>query len=218
MVKTDIAEVKREQNEAIILNRLNTIEKIANGEIDLRNEPDLIRNMGVQDFKLGEAMKNSALKKTVTLEKESSEVFLEFAKDVFKSGDRKQITSFLINALDNPIISRDRLASLVYAAKKKGEELNRGEKKGFWSGMFDMITKVMGGADSTSVFIDTLKRSREENADDKRVGEIANEEVNRKRTEKYPWIKAIPSNGELRVFPDGVKRRIFPDGRVEDAK
>ena len=218
MIKTDIAEVKRVQNEAMISNRFDTIEKIASGEIDLRNEPDLIRNMGVQDFRLGEAMKNSALKKTVTLEKESSEVFLEFAKDVFESGTQEQITTFLINALDNPNISRDRLASLVYAAKRKGEELNRGEKKGFWSGMFDMITKVMGGADSTSVFIDTLKRSREENADDKRAEEIANEEVRRRRTVKYPWIKALSQNGEVRIFPDGVKMRFFPDGRIEDVK
>ena len=47
---------------------------------------------------------------------------------------------------------------------------------------------------------------------------VADEIVRQKRREKYPWINQLPPEGEIRLFPDGVKRRIFPDGRIEDAK
>ncbi len=226
MIKTDQAYIKRVKNDKLIADRLDIIEKIASGEINLKDSPNFIRGMFGEDFKLAEAMKNSALKGSVTLEKESSLPFLEATKDMFKSGTPKQVTNFLINALDNPNISRDRLASLVYGAKKKAEELGRGEKNGFWSGL---INHLFGSSfpDSEKIISNTLKRSQEENATDERAKEISEEETDKQQktsrneilnvndtileTEGIQTFKSI-EEGNAANLPKGTKVNI--NGRI----
>jgi len=152
---------------------------IATRKIDLSKEPDTIRNMYGVDGKLAEAMHTVALegKPIVT---ENNEAFLAAAEDMFKAGNEKQISNFIVNALKNPNISMDRLQSLAYGAQKKAEELRRGEKDGFWSGLFDFFKEFTKFGEMDTL-ITTLERSKQEGATNERTQEIANEEVAKER-------------------------------------
>lgn len=173
------AQRKRDNVAWLVSNRIEHLGKIATGEIDLESEAgiNLTRNMYGPDFKLAEAMEKNALKGGFDLTDMSNEAFLKAAEGVFASGDTKQISDFLIGSLGNPTgISRDRMASLVYAAKKKAEELNKGEEKGFWSNLFDFF-KGHSKFGDMSAMVNTIDRARVEEADDNRVEEIAKEEI-----------------------------------------
>ena len=178
-IATLIREGKMVEARALIDRRYEIIDMIATRKIDLSKEPDTIRNMYGVDGKLAEAMHTVALegKPIVT---ENNEAFLAAAEDMFKAGNEKQISNFIVNALKNPNISMDRLQSLAYGAQKKAEELRRGEKDGFWSGLFDFFKEFTKFGEMDTL-ITTLERSKQEGATNERTQEIANEEVAKER-------------------------------------
>lgn len=156
--------------------RFDVIGKIAAGELNEEDFPDVIQDISSKDPTLGEALQKNMEKGGLTLEKEDNMAFAQLATSIMASEDKEKVTEFLARALeDNKNISRDRLAILVYAAKKRVEELNKRNKQSFMSriiGFFNGKSK----AESNALY-NSLRRIQEENADDETAENIVKEEI-----------------------------------------
>jgi len=217
--------LKKDKNDLMVANRYDEIEAIAKGERVL--DPDYIRNMTTADYDLGLAMTTAMAKDDeIILEKEGSESFLKATKDMLTSGTKEQISAFLVESLANPNISRDRLAILVFVARKKSESLEIGESRSFLEDLgrfFSGLGGVAGQLKDTAealrkAQIRTLERSAQENADEKRTLAIAEEEVRKQRVRNKPELLMIGEEGMIRIDPQGNKARVYPDGRIEEIK
>lgn len=209
-----------------LINRVNSrfdyIAKIADGTLDWANSAEIIRQVAATDPKLAEAMTKNIeeVEEGIELEDESNEVFLELAKDIFTSTDLETISDFLVRALsETKNISRDRLAILVYAARKRAEELDKGESRGFLESIVDIINiqnAIIPIAVNT--LLNTLRRIQKENVEGEKVLDIANDEIRKQNLKDRPDMKNVSEDGQEWRDPDGNKAMVYPDGRVEEIK
>lgn len=72
------------------------------------------------------------------------------------------------------------------------------------------------------VMSNTISKIQKTQAKPEQIPQIAQEEIEKQkqqnRLKNYPWVSELSQAGELRLFPDGIKRRVFPDGRIEEIK
>ena len=178
------AEAERIRTENIVNGRFDYISKIADGTLDWANSAEIIRQVALTDPKLAEAMTKNIQKGGFEVE-EKDEVFMELAQSIFTSADSKTISDFLVRALsETKNISRDRLTILVYAGRKKAEELNQEPGNGFLNKVFDIINLSTFGA--PFIFMNAMRRIQAENVQGKRVLDIAHEEVREQARKDYP--------------------------------
>jgi hypothetical protein len=177
-MKTEAERIRKEER---IATRVNLIEKTANNELDWTNSAEIIRQVARTDKRLADAMTKAIRETEIDIE-DDDESFLELSENMFTSTDPEEISDFLVDALsDTKDISKDRLAILVYAAKKRAEEIERGDKKGFLETVIDIINSIpfTSPTSPANVLVNTLMRVQGENAQDTRVLEITNEEIER---------------------------------------
>ncbi len=215
--KTMRAEAKRIETLNKVNNRFDYISKIADGTLDWANSAEIIRRVALTDPKLAEAMTKNIQKGGFELE-EKDEVFMDLAQEIFKSADSETISNFLVTALsETKTISRDRLAVLVYAAKKRAEELNKGEDKGFLESIIDAIAvQNYLPAIAANALLNILKRIQKENAVDKRILDITNEEIRKQGLKDNPNISTNDEKGTLMIDAFGNQALVFPDGTIKE--
>ena len=215
--KSMIAEAERIRSINKVNSRFDYIEKIADGTLDWGNSSEIIRQVALTDPKLAEAMTKNIKEGGFEVE-EKDEDFMELAEHIFTSADSKTISDFLVSALsDTKNISRDRLAILVYAARKRVEELNEEPGRGFLESLVYAIESQNFLADNAAkVLVNTMKRIQKENANGTRILEITDEETRKQILKDNPDIITNSEKGELMEDADGNKAMVFPDGRIEE--
>lgn len=216
--KSMIAETERIRSINKVNSRFDYIAKIADGTLNWANSAEIIRQVALTDPKLADAMTKNIKKGGFGVE-EKDEVFMELAQSIFTSADPETISDFIVAALsETKTISRDRLAVLVYAARKRAEELNKEPGKGFLGSIAEMIITPNPLNTGVLILINTLKRIQGENAEGKRALEIANEEMQKQNLKDNPMISTFSEKGQEGEDGDGNKAIVFPDGRVEEIK
>lgn len=167
-------EIIKEQ--AMIANRYSIISDIAAGKIDVESYAEVINKVAGTDKELAEALQKNMDEGGFALEHETNEPFMNLVTNLFKSKNDKVVSEFLVDSLNEPTISRDRLASIVYAAKKRGEELTTDGEAGFWS---NLINNLFGKTPlwQMNAVTNALERASKENADDVRSEAIYREEL-----------------------------------------
>jgi len=211
-------EKRRLRSQAQIDNRDDIISKIASGDIQQKDFPEIINKFAGKDEKLQLALQRNLKGQQIELTKEDDQAFMGLAIKMFESDKPDDVSNFLVDALENPNISRNRLASLVYAARLRGEEIAGNNKflSNVWNGIRDYFIGNINKAQETMINIMNKFSKEKKTLEDLPV--VADEALRQERIKEYPWIQNLPKEGEIRIFPDGAKRKIYPDGRIEDVK
>jgi len=211
--------------ESRVANRFDYIGRIADGTLGWENSAEIIRGIATTDPELAEAMnKVSKSKKGYFVEEINNEAFQELANDIFKAKDAESISKFLLQALkENKNISRDRLAILVNAAREKAKELplliknqkTASPKSSFWNSAWDVIM-LSNPLTAPVVLMNTITRTKAENAQGEQILNIANDEVRLQRLKDNPEIARLPKKGKKHRDAYGNEAIVYPDGTYED--
>lgn len=210
------AEAEHIRKEERIKTRFDLIAKTLSGEINWTNSDELIRQVARTDIRLAEGIKKTlGVEDDFEPEEKKNEKFLELAENMFSSSDPEEVSDFLVSALsDTKDISRDRLAILMYAARARSEELERGEGKGFLETVVNMI-KSTPFYERVNILINTIKRMQTEKAEGEKIIGIAKDEIRKQRLKENPVIGTFPEKGQLMIDANGNKSIVYPDGREE---
>ena len=175
---------------------------------------------GTLDAKTAKVFTSALEGKRVETEKEPIlvEAYLRlFDKNLEKDVLAKQIIVNATKEWQNGNIEDDEYALFIQQAQKKLER-ERGNLTG-WDKVTEAfkngisILKSFGTGDMVNMYKQFMDRSKEGKPE-----EAAAEIVQQERLNKYPWMSSISEKGEIRLFPDGVKRRVYPNGKIEDLK
>ncbi len=182
------AELENIRKEKRILDRFDLISKIANGELDWTNSSEIIRDTADKDTRLAEAMV-AAVKRVDYEPKTENQDFMELAENMFSSPDAEKISDFLVDALSNKNISKDKLAVLVFTAKARADELKNGETNGFFKRVFDVIKmSSFGLSGAARILINTVKKMQEKKVEGEQVVDIAKEEIKKQIKKDEPSL------------------------------
>ncbi|MFA5350256.1 MAG: hypothetical protein WC357_02860 [Candidatus Omnitrophota bacterium] len=219
------SQAEKIQLENKIAARFDYIGQIANGTLPWENSAETIKTVATKDPELAEAMKKVfEAKGRYAVEDFDNEGFQNLAKDIFKAKDTETISKFLLQALkDNKNISRDRLAILVDAARERSKELPlsvKGQKaaspkRSFWDSAWDAIM-LSNPLTAPFVLMNTINRTKAENAQGEQIVNIANDEIRKQRIKDNPVISTLPAKGRLLIDRYGNKAIVYPDGSYEE--
>lgn len=196
-------QAQRASKEEMVHSRFDLINQVANGKINFENSGDVTRQISQKDPELAEAItKVTTSTGSFSTDKPDDEAYEELVKNVFNSGNREDVSKFLVSALNsnaNGNISRDRLAILVNAATSRAKNIplqnDDGSPKSPVQNSIDAGLKAAvgwnGQNDKTDpgVYDDYLKGVHS----GKGVQESYNEAVKNSMIRKYPELATVPA-------------------------
>jgi hypothetical protein len=116
---------KKQETVNQVVTRGNYINDIVHNKFDLTTSSDLIRQIGIKDPKLGEALQKVTDNQGLLDIKEDDEAFSKLAKSVFSASSQEEISDFVLNSLVNKgdEISKEKLAILIDTANEYAKSL-----------------------------------------------------------------------------------------------
>jgi hypothetical protein len=216
------AEAKRFATAQKISNRFDIIGKIATGQINPLEAGDAIRKVAQTDSDLAEAIiKAQDTKGDYIAEEVANDSFQDLAEKIFKSNDAETISGFLVGALKDENISRDRLTILVDAATSHAKELptiGKQEKPAFWKAALQILKNSHVGTMFADTLIKVIERVKTEGASGTRVPEIAKEESEKYIKASNPQRTEYELNQVIANDATGKSYKVvgfYPDGEPE---
>lgn len=184
------------EKENMIKTRLDTTMDILSGDYDITDVVRISNEIGSRDPKFAEAIIKSLENQFVDSD---DEAFNEITKNIFKSGDKEKISEFLISALKDGRIGKERMMILVNAANMKAQELNK--SKYVETAAENIHKSFSNQKERASVTEKIFKRFQEEEAQGEDILRIANEEIRKekrvsnKEGAKYSVDQVVELNG-----------------------
>jgi len=200
------------KNKEIIAKRFDIATRIAKGELAPSGYQEEINDVIDVDYRMAEALRKNLGNGQFVVEDETNQPFIDVLTETFKSATDKEVTDVITNVLDNPKISRDRFAGLIWACKKRAEEIDNPNKGNWWTNTFRWLTAT----DKMEVLVNTITRAEKENAADDRSAQILKEEIQKDRKNNVVDITTFGEKGQIMMDAEGNRAIVYPDGRIEE--
>lgn len=194
--------------DALVENRINVVSSIASGELTWIEAIKNLNEYAAQDPELAEAIqKNLEIGKFELDDEKKNEAFMQFAEDIFLADDKENMSDFMVTALKNKSITRDRLGALVYAAKMRSKELNGVEEKGFWGSLWSFFKNapVKNTVQSAALFKTLTRANENPDTNEEEIMQVAKEEINKEQA------KVESQMVKVRYKPTGAQAIIPED-------